>query len=101
MITLIDGIYLDQEEKDLIESFEDALDEWKVEFHSEEERKERKEYWRQIAKNTQEKKAITLRLQKRDISAMKVEAAKKGIPYQTLLASVVHQYARGDLVEKK
>ncbi|MDA9129304.1 hypothetical protein N9J72_02400 [Candidatus Gracilibacteria bacterium] len=93
--------FLDTEEKELIESFEEAIDEDKVIKPSEQEREEISNVWKQRVTQTREKKAITLRLQKRDITSFKIEAEKKGIPYQTLLASVVHQYANGDLVERK
>lgn len=93
--------FLDEEERELIESFENDIDSWKIKKPSEEERREINNLWKQRVINTREKKAITLRLQKRDIYSFKIEAEKKGIPYQTLLASVVHQYANWDLVERK
>ena len=101
MAPRIDGIYHDQEEKEFIESFEEALENGQVKFHTEEERVEIREAWKNRVKYTKEKKPVTLRLQRRDISKFQSEAEKKGIPYQTLLASVVHQYAQGNLVERK
>ncbi len=35
---------------------------------------------------------INIRLSERDLQKLKVKAAEKGIPYQTLVASVLHQY---------
>ena len=93
--------FLDREEKKLIESFEQAIDEDKITKPSEIEREEIHNIWKNRVAQTREKKAITLRLQKRDISSFKIEAERKGMPYQTLLASVVHQYANGDLIERK
>ena len=46
------------------------------------------------------KKPITTRLSVHDLSKLKVRAMQLGIPYQTLLASIVHQYVEGRLVEK-
>ena len=43
------------------------------------------------------KQALSLRLGKGDIERAKAEAARKGLPYQTLIASVVHQYFTGQL----
>lgn len=42
-------------------------------------------------------KSITLRLNMADLAAIKRKAQETGIPYQTLIASVVHQYAAGRL----
>ncbi len=37
-------------------------------------------------------KNINIRLSARDLQKLKARAAEKGIPYQTLVASVIHQY---------
>ena len=47
------------------------------------------------------KTQITTRLANRDLSRLKVRALELGMPYQTLLASIVHQYVEGTLVGKK
>lgn len=51
-----------------------------------------------IAKNTLKKKPVNVRLYEMDIKALKSMAARDGIPYQTLLSSVVHKYVNGTLV---
>lgn len=38
------------------------------------------------------KKNINIRLTERDLHKLKVKAAEKGLPYQTLIASLLHQY---------
>lgn len=43
---------------------------------------------------------INMRMAKRDVSAIKTKALEQGIPYQTLIASVLHKYATGQVVEK-
>lgn len=43
---------------------------------------------------------INIRMAKRDVSAIKTKALEQGIPYQTLIASVLHKYATGQVVEK-
>ncbi|MCP3851354.1 MAG: hypothetical protein GY694_14090 [Gammaproteobacteria bacterium] len=58
-----------------------------------------------IATNTIEKIAgkktpIGLRVPERDLSRVKSLALQKGVPYQTLINSVLHQYLDGNLVEK-
>ncbi len=47
------------------------------------------------------KVAISLRLEGSDLAAIKSEAQRMGIPYQTLIGSIVHQYATGELIERK
>lgn len=57
-------------------------------------------YWQQIARNTLRKKPITVRVQERDIEGLKVKALEQGIPYQTLVASILHRYVKGTLKEE-
>ena len=92
--------YIDTEEKDIIESFEQALEKWEILPSDISSRQKMQSAWQQRWANTNARKPVTLRLQHRDILAFKIEAQKKGIPYQTLLWSVIHQYASGDLVMK-
>jgi predicted DNA binding CopG/RHH family protein len=40
---------------------------------------------------------VTLRLTAADLAALKVRAAREGLPYQTLIASVLHKYVTGQL----
>lgn len=44
---------------------------------------------------------ISLRLDAAVLSDLKSEAARMGIPYQTLVGSVLHRYAHGELVDPK
>ncbi|MBN1915782.1 hypothetical protein JW796_02185 [Candidatus Dojkabacteria bacterium] len=45
-----------------------------------------------IAKNTRvRREVVTLRLSARDVRRAKVQAKQKGLPYQSYIASVVHQ----------
>jgi predicted DNA binding CopG/RHH family protein len=46
------------------------------------------------------KKAITLRVRTSDIDKIKEKAEKEGLPYQTLISSVLHKYADNQLCEK-
>ena len=43
---------------------------------------------------------INIRLPSRDLRALQARALREGIPYQTLVASILHKYADGRLVEK-
>ncbi|OGQ95251.1 MAG: hypothetical protein A2521_03705 [Deltaproteobacteria bacterium RIFOXYD12_FULL_57_12] len=44
-------------------------------------------------------KRINIRLSSRDLEDIQMKAAEEGMPYQTLIASIVHKYASGRLVE--
>jgi len=39
--------------------------------------------------------SISLRLPKEDLAAIKAKAADEGMPYQTLIGSLVHKYGHG------
>jgi predicted DNA binding CopG/RHH family protein len=43
---------------------------------------------------------MNIRMAKKDIDALKVKAIEEGIPYQTLVSSVIHKFLSGRLVEK-
>jgi len=50
----------------------------------------------QAAKESLKKtKAVTFRLSEHDFDAIRQKAALDGIPYQTLISALVHQYALG------
>ncbi|TVR90334.1 MAG: antitoxin [Spirochaetaceae bacterium] len=44
---------------------------------------------------------INIRISKRDVEALKTKALEEGIPYQTLVTSILHKYVTGKIVEKK
>ncbi len=53
-----------------------------------------------IARNTTKKdRKINIRIADNDLSALKRRAAREGIPYQTLIGSVLHKFASGFLKE--
>jgi predicted DNA binding CopG/RHH family protein len=83
---------LDLEEKELLSSFEN--DEWKTVKNVKKERTQA----RNTATETLRKDVrINIRLSSSDISNIKQIAAYEGLPYQTLIASVLHKYAAGHL----
>nr|VFJ47840.1 MAG: hypothetical protein BECKDK2373C_GA0170839_101941 [Candidatus Kentron sp. DK]VFJ56768.1 MAG: hypothetical protein BECKDK2373B_GA0170837_10616 [Candidatus Kentron sp. DK] len=83
--TGFDAPFLDEEERMLMASIR--------EFEPDPDLDERKAEWRQALRNTVKRKPVTLRLQEQDIRRIKSMAYKKGIPYQTLISSIVHEYA--------
>ena len=56
---------------------------------------------RQAARNTLNKaRRVNLRVTERDFNLVHARARDEGIPYQTLLSSVIHKYLSGRLTEK-
>jgi len=86
---------LDKEEQELLESIES--EEWQSVDNLEDEIKKHRE----IAKNTLKKdKRINIRLSSNDLQMLKTTALELGMPYQTLVSSILHQYVTGRLVQK-
>ena len=48
-------------------------------------------------KTTKKNKTINIRLSENDLTSIKLIAAKEGMPYQTLIGSLIHKYASGYL----
>lgn len=87
---------LDKEEKKILDLYEKGQIETR--HPTKEELKELKE----TAKTTFKKnKRITIRLYDHDYKGIQKKAMEKGIPYQTLISGMIHQYIEGDLVEKQ
>lgn len=56
---------------------------------------------RSAADNTFRKdRRINIRLSERDMVGIQRVAAAKGVPYQSLISGLIHQYVEGDLVHK-
>ncbi len=86
---------MDQEEKDLMASIE--RDEWQSVKNMDKERKKAME----AARNTLKKdKRINLRLSQKDYHQIQIKAIEEGIPYQTLISSIVHKYLNGALTPR-
>jgi predicted DNA binding CopG/RHH family protein len=52
--------------------------------------------YREIARNTLKKnRKINIRIPENDLSSIQRRAAREGIPYQTLIGSVLHKFASG------
>ena len=87
--------YLDREEQEIIESIE--RDEWVSVTNLPDAVAEA----RSIATATLRKdRRMNIRISDRDLKSLKARAAEDGIPYQTLVTSVLHKYVSGRLTEK-
>lgn len=85
---------LDEEEREILEAFEQGK------LHSVEnldaELKKHQEY---VAATFKKDKRISIRISSRDLTALRKRALREGLPYQTLIASVLHKYVDGRLKE--
>jgi len=80
----------DDSEEDILRSYEQ--DEWR----SVEEFKKLKEKFETYARNTSNKnKRINIRISESDLNRLKAKSLEEGIPYQTLVSSLIHRYVSG------
>lgn len=54
---------------------------------------EKKRYTKLACAQMNKKKAISIRLLESDIERIKAKSLSQGLPYQTLISSLIHQYA--------
>ena len=86
---------IDTEERDLMESIE--RNEWRPVKNI----KQEKEKAIAAARNTLKKdKRINLRLTQKDYHQIQIKAIEEGIPYQTLISSIIHKYLNGSLAPR-
>jgi len=96
----LDPIPFDDEERDLMAALDKAFDEGTIKSNLTDERRAEVQASARATMNPL-KAQITTRLAQRDLSRLKAHALEMGMPYQTLLASIVHRYVEGTLVEKR
>ena len=48
----------------------------------------------------QKNRRINIRLSEHDLAGIQREAAMRGLPYQSLISGLIHQFIEGDLVER-
>ena len=86
---------LDPKEKDILESVE------RGEFKSiRGVTRERKRYERYAHATFRKDRRVNIRISGKDLEAIQKRALEEGIPYQTLISSLLHKYVSGRLVEK-
>jgi predicted DNA binding CopG/RHH family protein len=86
--------YLNKEEKQIVESYEKG--EWKPV-----KKKDRKVYVKAAKESIAKSKRINIRLTPKDYHDIRVKAVEEGIPYQTLISSIIHKYNKGELEPTK
>lgn len=86
---------LNNEEKELLNQIEDG------DFLDIENQVEEIQRFEQIADyNLNKRKSINIRPLEVDLIKVRTKAAKEGIPYQTLINSVIHKFANDQLIMK-
>ena len=85
---------IDADEKDLLESVERG--EWTSVSPK---ARDRTRYARYAKATFRKDRRLNIRLSSKDLEAIQKRALAEGLPYQTLIASLLHKYAAGRLKE--
>ena len=85
---------LDANEKDILESVERG--EWRPARGG---KRERTRYARYARATFRKDRRLNIRISSKDLEAIQKRALEEGLPYQTLIASLLHKYASGRLKE--
>jgi len=89
-------IRLDKEEVELLDSYEAG--EWRTIEGWEADAERYQEYAQAAFKKD---RRINIRISSSDLEEIQKRALEEGIPYQTLIASILHKYVSGWLVERR
>ena len=87
---------LDQEERELLDAFEAG--ELKQAPNAADTQKRHQKYAEAMFKKDAR---INIRLSSKDLRGLQKRALAEGIPYQTLVASIIHKYVEGRLHEDR
>ena len=83
--------YIDEEEKEIIESLHSEP--WISDFNE-----EIKKMYEEYARNSLlYNKSIKIRVTERDFNHIKVKALQEGIPYQALISMLIHKFNEGQI----
>jgi len=88
-------IKLDKKEAEMLASVEAA--EWTSVKNRDREIKRFQEYARATFRKD---RRVNIRISTKDLQGLQKRALDEGIPYQTLISSVLHKYLSGSLVER-
>ena len=88
-------IKLYAEEKEILASYE--ADEWTSVGNVEIEKQTYSEYATSTFKKD---RRVNIRISSKDLEALQKRALEEGLPYQTLIASVLHKFVNGRLVDR-
>ena len=85
-------IKLDTYEKQILEDFENG--EFQPIPNEKEEMKRYQSYFKAMPKKN---KRISIRVTEQDLIEIQKKAVETGVPYQTLVAAILHQYAKNKM----
>ena len=85
------NVKLSKEEKQLLNAIEAG------DFESVLTKKRRAELVSAAKDTVRKDKRINIRISNRDLMAVQLKASEEGVPYQTLVSSVIHKYISGSL----
>jgi predicted DNA binding CopG/RHH family protein len=88
-------VKLDDYERELLESYEN--DEWESVKDKEAEIKRYRQY---AANNLKRDKKISIKITSKDLEDIQRKAISEGLNEETLIASIIHKYNTGKLIEK-
>ena len=86
------SVALDEEEREILRTVEAG--EWDEIPRMEAEKHRIQAFFRQVAQT----RRVTLRITENDLYSLQIKARQEGIPYQTLMTSILHKYLTGQLV---
>ena len=86
---------LSKEEKELLESVEQGRCKSIRGF-----KREAKRYEQYARATFRKDKRVNIRISERDLVKIQKKALEEGLPYQTLMSSILHKFVGGRLVEK-
>ena len=87
---------LNKEEKEILEAYEKGK--MKISTPS---RRDKAAIKSMAERTFRKDRRVTIRLYDHDLKGIQKKAMAKGMPYQTLISGMIHQYVEGDLVESK
>jgi predicted DNA binding CopG/RHH family protein len=86
---------ISKDEKEILDSVE--REEWKT---IPEVDKESRRYQKYARAAFRKDKRINIRISEKDLIQLQRRAVKEGLPYQTLISSILHKFATGQFLEK-
>jgi predicted DNA binding CopG/RHH family protein len=84
----------EKDEKEILDSFERG--EWRSIKRA---RQERNRYVRYARATFRKDRRVNIRISSKDLESIQKRAIEEGLPYQTLISSLLHKYASGRLKE--
>jgi len=92
----MDRYRLEKEEREILDSVERG--EWKPVKNV---KAQIKKYAKYAKKTLKKDQRISIRMSKQDLLGIQARAVEEGIPYQTLITSLVHKYVNGRIREDR